>query len=151
MHPIFTLVPAALLVALSGCGGDVPRGKLHGTVKYQGKPVAHGTLIFLGSDNQTYPADLGKDGRYTVDRIPFGSIKVAIQQSPARPAPKNDPGAARAKGGMGETKDAARPAPPPDEPKANWVVLPPQYQQAETSGLSFEMKAADQEWSVDLK
>ncbi len=137
-------------VVLSGCGGDVQRGKLHGTIKSQGKPVSFGTLIFLGSDNMTYPADLGKDGSYTVERVPFGPIAVALQQSALRPAPKADPGTVRAKGGMSETKDAAREVAPP-EPKATWVVVPPLYADAAKSGLAFDLKAAVQEWSVDLK
>lgn len=144
-----TLVAAAVALLAPGCGGDIQRGKLHGTVKYQGKPVTSGTVIFLGSDNMSYPADLDKEGKYSVDRIPFGVVKVAIQQTAARPAPKADPTVAKSKGLEG--KDASRPAPPTDEPRIAGVAVPAQYNQAETSGLTFEMKAAGQEWSVDLK
>ena len=142
----------AISVFLTGCGADVPRGTVHGTIKYQGKPLGHGTLIFMGSDNMTYTADLQPDGTYTVSGVPRGTLKVAIQQSPARPTPRANPGAGKLKGGMSETKDGRRSddgAAP--EAKPIGPTIPATYANAETSGLNVTLAGADQEWNADLK
>lgn len=137
-------------VLITGCGSDVQRGKLHGTITYQGKPVTFGTLIFIGHDNMTYLADLDKAGHYSVDRVPFGKLTVSLQQTPPRPAPKTDPTAAKAKIGMSETKDAKRQEIVPEEPKHFGVIVPARYGDPLKSQLSLEMNKGDQEWSVDL-
>jgi hypothetical protein len=146
------LVAISLFVGILavGCGGGVSRGKVHGKIQYQGKPVASGMVILMGSDNLTYVGDIISDGTYTVDRVPYGPIKVSIQQAPPRPAPRPNPGS-QGKGVMSEGKDATRPPPPPAEPKITGPVIPPSYGDPNNSGLKFDMNSADFEWSVDLK
>ena len=149
---MYRLTLLLVLATLTGCSGDPhQRGKLHGTVSYKGKPLTSGMVIFLGADQQSYIADLDEKGSYTIDRIPYGTVKVAIQQAPARPAPRANPSPSQGKGGVSESKDAARQPPPAPEPKMSGVVVPANYNQAETSGLSFEMKEPNQEWNTELK
>jgi hypothetical protein len=139
-----------VVLLIAGCG-DTPRSKIHGTIKYQGKPLTNATLTFFAKDNSTHMAILNPDGTYTVDRVPRGPIKVSIQSDVPRPASKGQ--FAKGFGEMpAETKDGKRdPAPGPAEPKATWPIVPANYNDPEKSGLSFELKEPDQEWSVELK
>jgi hypothetical protein len=151
-----TMFAAAVLaaVALSGCG-DVPRGRLHGTVKYQGKPLTGATVIFLARDNKTHVARLKSDGTYDVTGVAIGTIKVSVQQDLPAVTPKAESfGSAvssQAKG-VSDEKAGKAPAPPPVAEKgAGGLRFPAHYNDPDKSGLSFELKDADQEWSIDLK
>ena len=145
------LFVSATVLFLVGCSGDPhQRGQLHGTVTYKGKPLTNGMVIFMGADQQSHIADLDQNGSYKIDRIPFGPVKVAIQQQQPRPASRPKP-SANTKGGMSESKDAAREVEPPPEPKQSGVMVPVIYNNAESSGLVFEMKESNQEWNGELK
>src|SRR5215831_7895340 len=63
---------AVLLAALSGCAQ--PRSRVFGTVRFQGKPLAYGTIVFLPPDNQAYPVRLDANGSYQTPPIPRGHI-----------------------------------------------------------------------------
>lgn len=137
-------------VALAGCG-DVPRGRIHGTVTYQGKPLTDATVIFIAKDNQTHLADLKADGSYEVTGVAYGPVKVSVQQAQARVASKADPTAGgAAKSGVVDEK-AGKAPPPPPQPKVSGPRLPALYTDPDKSGLTFELKEPDREWSADLK
>lgn len=141
---------AALAAAavLTGCG-EVPRGRVHGTVTYQGKPIPEATVIFIAKDNQTHLVDLGADGSYEVSGVALGPVKVSVQQAPPRVASKADPTRPGSKAAVADEKAGKElPATPP---KLSLSRLPADYADAEKSGLKFDLTAPDQEWSVDLK
>jgi len=147
---------AAILAAgaLTGCG-DLPRGRLHGTVKFRGKPLDHATVIFLAKDNKTHLAKLKPDGTFDVTGVALGPVKVSIQTDLPAVNAKGAPGAytpsSQAKGVTDEKAAKAPPSPPRAEKLDSGPNLPAQYADPEKSGLSFELNSADQEWSVDLK
>ena len=62
-----------LLAALSGCAQ--PRSRVFGTVRFQGKPLAYGTIVFLPPDNQAYPVRLDANGSYQTPPSPGGSAR----------------------------------------------------------------------------
>lgn len=144
---------AALLLALiGGCGQ--PRSRVHGTVRYQGKPLTAGTIIFLASDNRAYPVKIRSDGSYQLAALPRGHIRVAIQPEQPRIRSRSQPGA---KGADGFAKGAAKSD--DDGPKgrgspqtpAPVAAIPPAYADPSRSGLSFELDSVEQEYSIDLK
>jgi hypothetical protein len=144
---------AAAVLLASGCG--VPRYRVHGTVRHQGKPLARGTIIFLGEGNQTYPARTRPDGSYEAAAVPRGRVRV--QADVARPSPRPQPSGkandALARGEMkadDAAKQARRPSAPP-APPATAAALPPHYADPDRSGLAFELQGPDQDYSVDLK
>lgn len=147
------LFATALFTAalLSGCG-DVPRSTIHGVVKYQGKPLSNATVIFIASDNRSHLANLHPDGSYTAAGVAQGLVKVSIQAAlphvASRPEPKLELGS---KAGVGESKDQARRTAPPPSIEGEASKLPALYTDPEKSGLSFELKQSDFEWSIDLK
>lgn len=152
MRAVILAAATAAAVVLAGCGGDVPRGTVHGTVTVQGKPPVGATVIFLGSDNKTHVADLKPDGSYSVSGVALGPVKVSVQQETARVAVKGqfDPPSSEAKG-VKDEKAGTR-SPSALEPKAKGgPPIPAHYADADKSGLTFELKGPDQEWSADLK
>jgi hypothetical protein len=143
-------IAAAALIA--GCG-DYPRSRVHGTVKYQGKPLTNATVMFLTRDNQVYRAELAADGSYQVFGVVQGPVKVSIQQALPAVAPRPDPTPAgkAAKAAVNDEKAAARPDPPASTPREPAVKFPERYGDPNQSGLAFDLTEPDQEWSVDLK
>lgn len=147
---IQTAAVGVAIVLIIGCESNEPRGRVHGTVKYQGKPFP-GTVIFLAKDNKTHTAELKADGSYEVSGVALGPVKVSIQQPSPRYAAKGEfdvPG--RAKGVVDEKagKSAAQYDP---QPAPLGTRIPSQYADANRSGLDFDLQSKDQEWSVDLK
>jgi hypothetical protein len=150
-HSLACGLPGLLLVAaaLVGCG-DMPRGRLHGTLSFRKEPLAGATVMFLTRDNQVYRADLDAEGSYMLEGVPQGPVKVAVQQPLASVSPRPDPppGARVNKPDMQEARDAAWK--PPVIPPIDGQRLPMSYGDPNTSGLAFELTGADQEWSAEL-
>ena len=149
MRTVLFLLGAMCLVA-AGCS-DVPRSKIHGTITYKGKPLTNATVTFFSSDNMTHMAVLTDSGTYTVQGVPRGPVKVTVQSDVPRPASRANPGRAAFGDVPAETKDGKRDPEPSPEAKATWPIVPPNYNDPAKSGLSFELKEENQEWSVDLK
>ena len=134
-------------ILFTGCEKKYARGRIHGKITYQGIPVTNTTLIFLGVDNMAYRAELNEQGTYSLDGVPIGPLKVSLQQAVPRVPKKADPDLNAKEGG--EKKDAS--LPPPSIAIKPSFQLPPSYANPEQSGLSFEFKQSNQEWSIDLK
>jgi hypothetical protein len=120
-------------------------------VKFQGKPLTDATIVFIASDNRTHLANLKADGSFEVSGVAQGLVKVSIQQSLPKVAPRPDPtsGGGSKAGVVDEKARATRPAPP--AARDNGPRMPELYTDPEKSGLTLELKELDQEWSVDLK
>ena len=144
-----TLVFAATVLAVvsPGCGTGA-RGRLHGTVTWQGQPLTGATVIFLDKENHTHLAKLRAEGRYEVGGVALGPIKVSVQQDPPAVAAKGQQYSSQSKGVVDEK---ASKAPSPVAAAAGQKRLPELYADADRAGLGFELTGPDQEWSVDLK
>jgi hypothetical protein len=152
MRPTILATASLAAVVLCGCG-DVPRGRIHGTVKFQGKPLSATTVIFLAKDNKTHLAKLKSDGTFDVSGVALGPIKVSLQQDLPAVASKSEYSNTPSSQAKGVSDEKAG-KPPASEVKLKTDTgfhLPAQYADAEKSGLTFELTQVDQEWSVDLK
>jgi hypothetical protein len=69
------LLTVLLCTALTGCGGGL--GEVTGVVRYQGKPLSHGTIQFLGHDGVPRSGTIRTDGTFTV-AVPVGAAKVIV-------------------------------------------------------------------------
>ena len=157
MRSCLVVLTVIVTVVLSGCSH--PHSRVYGTVKYKGQPLADGSIVFIGQDNQTYPARI-RDGAYEVASVPRGHLQVAIQTGPQRPRPRAMPSAeaqqakARDKFAAEERQkdDLAKSARRgnPDAPPAEGGI-PAVYSDPGRSGLAVDIQDAEQEYSVDLK
>lgn len=152
MRHLLCLLSLALTLTLIGCGPA--RSNVSGTVRYKGKPLTSGTIIFLASDNKNHQADIGPDGKYKMTGVARGKVKVAVIVEPPRIAPRPDPvktadpvGGKEAKAddakGMARLKEAVSNLPP--------SPIPAHYGDAGKSGLEFDLQQPEQEYSPDLK
>src|SRR5215475_11261466 len=67
------------LLAVSGCASQ---GDVTGTVTYQGKNVASGSVIIRGSDLLPYSGAIEEDGTYVVRNVPTGLAKITVVSLP---------------------------------------------------------------------
>lgn len=72
---------ALLLALVAGCGG-APTAEVTGTVRFNGKPVEDGDIVFVPADGKAPAAGKIKDGRFAVRARP-GRNKVQIRAARA--------------------------------------------------------------------
>lgn len=115
------VVVGALLLGLAGCGPG--RATVAGKVTYRGKPLATGSVVFVGGDRRPITAEIGTDGTYTAQGVLEGPNHVAVvSYDPATLVP---------------TDKAGRPKEPPDVDPKLWFPIPDKYSEADTSGLVY--------------
>jgi hypothetical protein len=75
----------ASLALAAGCGSG--GGTVSGKVTYNSEPVKGGKVIFMPLDTKGgKSADIAADGTYTVEGLPPGEVKVAVDTSGFAPA-----------------------------------------------------------------
>lgn len=67
----------ALVVGCGPTGRGLPMAKLKGTVKYAGKEVPEGKVVFQHTSGEMTGTDLGAGGAYELD-VPVGKNKVMV-------------------------------------------------------------------------
>ncbi len=68
---------AFLIVTLVGCGGS--KTTITGKVTIDGQPLPAGRIAFVpGKGGTGVGADI-KDGQYTVEKVPYGNVKVTVE------------------------------------------------------------------------
>jgi hypothetical protein len=121
-HPTgLSVCLAALALAAAGCGPSW--ATVSGKVTVHGKPVTVGTVLFVGADSQIATGKLDGEGHYTAPRVPLGSLKVAVQT--LRPE---------------QVRGKA----------ANVVLVPQQYADPDTSGLTCDVQRRQQKYDIEL-
>jgi hypothetical protein len=122
------ILPVIAALAVSGCGPGRERGTVTGTVKFQGRPVTDGEVIFSDNANAVFmTAPIQPDGTFEVATaegkgIWAGNYRVAV--APRRVDPQ-----------IGvSTQPAAIPKP---------SDIPPRYWKPETSGIQYEVKEGE--------
>lgn len=132
-----------ILTQLTGCGGPAgPKrdyADVTGTVKYNGKPVSKGTVIFQPASGAPVVGDLKDDGTYSLKGV-IGPNTVMIN-NPVPPPP-----------GKGGDDIAANKAAQADYDKALKAakIVPDKYSSA-NSGLKFEVKAGPNKADFELQ
>lgn len=107
-----------MLVAFAlGCGQkavDPNRTMVSGTVTYDGKPLPAGNVSFESSEKGIATSVQIKDGSYSTDRAPVGTVAVGVDTASIQ---YGNP--------------------------AKFVPIPAKYADSATSGLSIEIKPGD--------
>jgi hypothetical protein len=121
------LILLGLSLLLAGCGRGW--GHVSGTVRYKGKPLPNGTITFYDEANQAVSGHIEADGKYTVDKVAAGKVKITV----TAPMPIFLPGDQTAK-----------------KQFANMPNLPARYGDAEKSGLNRDITSGSQTLDIDL-
>jgi hypothetical protein len=148
-----------VLPVAAGCGGQ-PDGRVSGQVKFNGKPLTGGYVLFLPGDpkRNSVTAVLDGEGRFSVV-LPAGNVRVSVDNRDLEPRP-----AIRVAPSQLQLPDevkqkmggpAANP-PPATQPRTGggnsgrYVKIPDRYYDAATSGLNFKVEGGDQKYDVEL-
>jgi len=145
---------------LAGCGGarnpNAP-AKISGLVKYQGKPVPGGNIVFHTKDNQgMYRCSLGADGTYQIADVPTGNLVVTVETESLNPSKKKGPaypGGGAAKGSKLDAEYMAgmkKGGAPVNATPAVYQRIPEKYAKAETSPLTVSVEAGSQTHDITL-
>jgi hypothetical protein len=124
----------AAVVAAAGCGDGLRTGDVSGTVTFDGTPVKEGAITFFPRDGAA-PTRGGfvRDGKYAVNAVPLGEMKVVINGQKVTGTKAVYPGQANS----------------PIKP-VTAELLPPKYSNVSTSELRYEVKPGSNEKNFDL-
>jgi hypothetical protein len=119
---------------LSGCGSHEMRGRVAGTVTFQGKAVPEGLVVFSSDEKGgvRMTAAISSVGGYEVlaakgAGIPTGNYKVAVCPPPMVPSGVFDPGKVKA-----------------------YPNIPEKYRSHSTSGLMLTVKEGDNRFDIEM-
>jgi hypothetical protein len=117
-----------------GCSSNAPKvstdptkARLVGKITKQGKPFPGYILVQSEDKSCTAQASFARDGSYVVTDVPIGKVKLALLP----------PSNIRRRGGGGQDSELNR-------------LIPPQYNNPSTSGLTVEIHSGRTEYSLDL-
>lgn len=141
-----------LLLGLAGCGKP---GQISGTVKYKGKPLPNGSVVFFDSrDRQVGSASIKSDGTYSAN-LPSGTLKVAIVTPASSQTLRSMPKDKQKKileGIKQMKKGAFNPLEGENEEliPAKVIAVPAKYAEHSSSGLTLEVLGGPQSFDIDL-
>lgn len=122
------------VLLLTSCGGR-PTGVVSGKITYNGQPVSLGTVAMI-ADNGTVASGMISDGKYQIENVPVGSVKITVTVYP--PSPMMHPPTGPAAGVQ------QKPLPP-------FVPIPDRYADAARSGLTYTVVRGPQTHDIALK
>ncbi len=123
------------VLPLAGCGPST--GEIEGTVEYDGKPLTSGSVIFMSEDKKPRLAHIHKDGTYRISDCPPGLVRIAVRTRPREPE------------AFSHTKPPPKSTIPADYLKGG-VAIPRKYEEAEQSGLTYQVKLGRQTHNLKL-
>jgi hypothetical protein len=148
-----TFRAGCLLLALAADGCSRATGKLSGKISYNGKPLAVGSVVFIGVEAQPRTAWIEADGSYQFNEVPVGEAKLAVcSPDPdlaerTRSQTKTRPG----------TKKAKRVLPmhsPPEmagEDRWKWFAIPSKYGDVDHSGVRVTIQSGLNMYPIEMK
>jgi hypothetical protein len=140
-----------LLILSAGCSS---KGTVSGKVTVNDEPVRRGTITFTAASDKPWASSvpIGEDGSYTVINAPPGPVKITVASANSNPRL-----GAKFKDRKGSAaKDENTDDMPPSvrnrlRPGPAGPSVPKKYNDAETSGLTYEVKPGKQEHNIQLK
>jgi hypothetical protein len=145
-----------LAFVITGCAR--PTGSVSGTVTYKGTRLPYGRVTLVCADGSVVSGKIDSDGTYTIPQAPAGPAKVAVRCiEEAMPAvmavdPGELPGVKEA-GTSTKVPSGPMMIQTPEKPKSKPKALriPDHYQQAEKSGLTYEVREGEQTYDIKLE
>jgi hypothetical protein len=140
-RPTAALLLFVLLLGAGGCGN---RATVSGKVTFQGRPVTHGSVIFLLADGTAQSVAIQPDGSYQIENVPPGTAKIAvISRNPTRG--RSTTGNRKPAGAGNSAKASAK------TPTVGWFPLPARFESPESSGLRCEMASGQMGHDIEMK
>lgn len=134
MRTFLWLAVMSAAAAGMGCGSGKGSAKVSGTVTYRNNPLPSGTVTFFDAKKEIVGSASIQNGSYAMESVPPGKVMVSVTTPPAvKPNPRRS------------SKDA------PGDPPLPVVPIPPQYGDAEKSGLSYEVKTGSQDFPIEIR
>jgi hypothetical protein len=119
------LAGCALLLAWAAPSCAPQVGQVSGKVTYQGVPLPFGSIVFVNAEGNVVGKCAIANGQYVMTDVPTGSVKVAVESHERVPP------------GLGGVP-------------GSYVLIPPRYRKAETSGLGYSVTRGSQTFNLDL-
>jgi hypothetical protein len=143
---IFVLALVSTM-SITGCGGKT---KVTGKVTYNGKPVVWGSVTMVDSTGAYHSGDIDLSGNYSIDNVPSGPVKIAVNSpNPVDPRKGNAGGDKPAKANLDDPREkflasqGGKETPKPLPPEGAWMKLPDSAGDPNTSGLSGTVKSGE--------
>jgi len=137
-----------VVFGLVGCGGGGGKGTVSGKVTYKGTPLKGGRVAFLTSNKQNAVAEIGEDGSYTAINVAPGPAKISVSTSYLK---ENPLGRVRNQPPKGQQAPEGYQMSSGGTDVKRYVKIPDQYESADTSGLTYDVKSGNQTHDIDLK
>ncbi|HEX3149040.1 MAG TPA: hypothetical protein VHR66_13245 [Gemmataceae bacterium] len=134
-------VGTALLALVAGCNSQT---SVSGKVTYKGTPVSTGSVTLVASNGQVYTGNLNSDGTFQISDVPTGEVQIGIVG--ANPGSGNKPPPARGgrgPAGVGRGGGEGNPEGRGAAEQGTGPVIPAQYGDPRTSGLTGKVKAGE--------
>jgi hypothetical protein len=137
----FAVLLVTSVCLVSGCGK--PLGNVSGKVSYKGKPLEFGSVSIYAADGSSCGGEINADGTYLIKSVPVGKGKVVVTAQDPKKIEENK----RIVDEMRKGHTASgRPA-----VNANINILPKQYGDVATSGLTVDVKTGTTQNDIDLQ
>jgi hypothetical protein len=128
----------SIAVTAGGVSNADPVGELSGSVTYNGRKLTYGTVLFFGVDRGKNDCALARglivDGKYKVNHVPVGPVKIVVLSHPKVPVGISNP--------PGNKK--------PHSPRQDNVPIPDKYGHTATTDLTYSVKKGSQTHDIDL-
>ena len=155
----------AVLTGLTaiGCSASVPKGKITGTVTYEGKPLESGVITFMPAKTGLSVSAEITNGQYTASEVPQGELYVTVVSTKQAGMSEADikaeierKEAIRKKmeltGKEGETPAQTRPDYGRQRPQARpESLIPSKYADPSRSELKFTLSSSEASYNVELQ
>jgi hypothetical protein len=150
------LVLAGFLTSLTVLAGCSSSGTISGKVSYQGRPLTGGTVLFTSTEGRgTKTAQIGADGSYSIEKMPAGPAKIAVETKSTQPPPgkfgsgppanmQPPKGVELPAGAQSSVYGTAAKKPPAE-------VIPAQYGDPDKSDLTYKVTGGPQTHNIELK
>lgn len=142
-HSGLLLSLALLACMLTGCGKAT--GNISGVVKYNGKPLPGGSVMFVDSSGAIVQTSIDSEGKFAAQKVVVGNNKVAVSYVDDKINQYAQEIAARGKGSLKPITNM------PKLDTENMLTLPAKYSMPDQSGLIFDVKSGENSYDIDLK
>jgi hypothetical protein len=147
------LAVLALAVSFCAAGCSKPNGTVTGKVYYKDKVVKGGNVIFAPATGPTVTAEIGEDGSYTIEKVPAGPVKIAVDTTGYKPPMAGGPGMPperRFNPYPADAKDKPNQVVDPAEKAKRYTALPEKYEDPKNSGKEYTVTSGKQDHDIKL-